>query len=116
MIGGPLKEYREDDDVDMESDGEVDTFGDPDDDDFMPDPSDMEESDSDIDSDNDDSDSMNYVLNRKCEPLHEKQFLVSETALSELLVRCRECGAPTQTVIQHSRGTMISTASGNIQF
>lgn len=65
----------------------------------------------------DDSDGENegnreeYTLRKEVEPEGEKQFIVSESALAELLSVCRSCGSVSNPVIQYRRGTMIVTQS-----
>lgn len=62
-------------------------------------------------SDDDDDDpeihQMNYKLNLKPTPVEEKQFLVSESALAELLSVCRYCSREAVPIIQNSKGTLI---------
>ncbi|XP_033731243.1 uncharacterized protein LOC117320869 [Pecten maximus] len=53
--------------------------------------------------------SMNYCFENDVSPLEEKQFLVSETALGELLSVCRYCLGKCTPLLQFTRGTMIVT-------
>ncbi|CAC5426232.1 unnamed protein product [Mytilus coruscus] len=72
-------------------------------------PSDDDQS-SDDNSDEKD-DHKNYRLNAKATPEEQKQFLLSESALAELLSVCRYCSSEAVPVIQVSRGTLIVTNS-----
>ena len=50
-------------------------------------------------------------LRQDVSPVEEKQFLVSETALAELLSVCRYCSAECTPTIKFVRGTFIYTSS-----
>ncbi|XP_062610016.1 uncharacterized protein LOC134271813 [Saccostrea cucullata] len=50
-------------------------------------------------------------LRQDVSPVEEKQFLVSETALAELLSVCRYCSAECTPIIKFVRGTFIYTSS-----
>ncbi|XP_069141064.1 uncharacterized protein [Argopecten irradians] len=54
---------------------------------------------------------MNYRLENDVTAVEEKQFLVSETALTELLSVCRYCSGDCTPLIQFTRGTIIVTRS-----
>lgn len=54
---------------------------------------------------------MNYKLQNSASPVEEKQFLISESSLNELLSVCRYCCGETASFIKHTRGTMIVTNS-----
>ncbi|CAC5379625.1 unnamed protein product [Mytilus coruscus] len=75
------------------------------------DDSDYDPTDDEIGSD-DDSDTeseMNYKLNSKATPAEEKQFMVSESALAELLSVCRYCSGEAVALIKNTRGSMVVT-------
>ncbi|CAC5374863.1 unnamed protein product [Mytilus coruscus] len=72
-------------------------------------PSDDDQS-SDDDGD-DNGEHKNYRLNAKATTEEQKQFLVSESALAELLSVCRYCSSEAVPVIQVSKGTLIVTNS-----
>lgn len=75
---------------------------------YLPDDSDLE-----VDDDEDgegEVQTATYKL-RQDKPVDEKQFLVSETALAELLSVCRYCSAECTPVIKFFRGTFIYTSS-----
>ena len=52
---------------------------------------------------------MNYRLSSNASPAEEKQFLLSESALTELLSVCRYCSSGTSSFITHTRRTLIVT-------
>lgn len=96
-------ESEEEDEIDS------DVCMDSDDEDYHPTSDDLEC------SDDDDGEGevniMNYRLENDVSPVEEKQFLVSETALTELLSVCRYCSGDCTPLIQFTRGTMIVTRS-----
>nr|XP_034334865.1 uncharacterized protein LOC117692019 [Crassostrea gigas] len=76
---------------------------------YLPDDSDLE-----VDDDEDgegEVQTATYKLRQDTAPMDEKQFLVSETALAELLSVCRYCSAECTPVIKFFRGTFIYTSS-----
>ncbi|XP_071160693.1 uncharacterized protein [Mytilus edulis] len=73
-------------------------------------PSDDDQS-SDADADDMNDEPKNYRLNAKATPEEQKQFLVSESALAELLSVCRYCSSEAVPVITVSKGTLIETNS-----
>lgn len=52
---------------------------------------------------------MNYKLDSKATPAEEKQFMVSESALAELLSVCRYCSGEAVALIKNTRGSMVVT-------
>ncbi|XP_062586004.1 uncharacterized protein LOC134247689 [Saccostrea cucullata] len=52
-----------------------------------------------------------FRLHSDVSPEEERQFLVSEVQLAQLLQNCVICGSPCETVVKYTRGTMISTSS-----
>ena len=66
---------------------------------------------SDADADDMNEENKNYRLNAKATPEEQKQFLVSESALAELLSVCRYCSSEAVPVITVSKGTLIETNS-----
>ncbi|XP_021342022.1 uncharacterized protein LOC110454168 isoform X2 [Mizuhopecten yessoensis] len=81
-----------------------------DDQDYNPD-LDSDEDDDDDDGNDDYETDMNYVLSGDSDVASEKQFLVSESALHRVLSVCKTCHGMCKTVINYSKGTMISTTS-----
>ncbi|CAC5390531.1 unnamed protein product [Mytilus coruscus] len=78
------------------------------------DDSDYNPTDDEISSDDDDSDTeseMNYKLNSKATQAEEKQFMVSESALPELLCVCRYCSGEAVALIKNTRGSMVVTST-----
>ena len=84
--------------------------GDDDDDDYRPT---YDESSTDDDDENDDCEAqqMNYKLSPDSSPLDEKQFVVSESALYQILSVCQYCCSEATPYIQYTKGTLISTTS-----
>ncbi|CAC5417815.1 unnamed protein product [Mytilus coruscus] len=92
--------------------GEADNPSDSDDDKAEPedsDDSDYNPTDDEMSSDDDlDTESeMNYKLNSKATPDEEKQFMMSESALAELLSVCRYCSGEAVALIKNTRGSMV---------
>jgi hypothetical protein len=50
-------------------------------------------------------------LRKDVEVEGERQFMVSETALCELLSRCKLCVSDCRTVVRYTRGTLLATQS-----
>lgn len=76
-----------------------------------PDNDPMEDSDE-SESSNDEEDVVtNYPLRRDAQPENERQFLVSETYLAQLLLRCDSCGGDCGSYLQFTIGTMVVTVS-----
>ena len=87
----------------------------------------IEHAESDVDDDSDPDDSFheseeegdsgdewetnNCRLEITDNPMDEKYYLVSESALCELLFLCRVCDSQCIPVIEYSKGTMIYTSS-----
>ncbi|CAG2238602.1 unnamed protein product [Mytilus edulis] len=61
------------------------------------------------DDDSDTESEMNYKLNSKATSAEEKQFMVSESALSELLSVCRYCSGEAVALIKNTKGSMVVT-------
>ncbi|VDI11931.1 Hypothetical predicted protein, partial [Mytilus galloprovincialis] len=59
----------------------------------------------------DEEETSNYRMEECNDPVEEKYYMVSETALFQLLSVCRECNNRCIPIIEFSRGTMISTSS-----
>ncbi|CAC5358756.1 unnamed protein product [Mytilus coruscus] len=82
-----------------------------DDNDEMDDDEDDEEDGDDEYGSDDDEETSNYRMEECNNPVEEKYYMVSETALFQLLSVCRECNRRYVPIIEFSRGTMISTSS-----
>ena len=54
---------------------------------------------------------MNYKLSPESSPLDEKQFVVSESPLYQILSICQYCCSEATPYIQYTKGTLISTTS-----
>ena len=61
--------------------------------------------------DSDDEQEEGFRMKTDVSPEEERQFLVSETQLAQLLQTCYLCGSLCNTVVRGARGTMISTSS-----
>ena len=102
-------------DIEMENSFDTCTSHDPYDDitmdpDFDPDlvtPSDN----GDDDDGNDDDELVNYRMEVTENPTDEKYYIVSESALCELLSQCKTCNEACIPCIDYSKGTMISVVS-----
>lgn len=75
-----------------------------------------EEVDDDYGSDGDDDDNQetsmrNYRIEVCTDPVEEIYYMVSETALFQLLSVCWQCNSRCFPLIEFSKGTMISTSS-----
>ncbi|XP_076110383.1 uncharacterized protein LOC143079094 isoform X1 [Mytilus galloprovincialis] len=92
-------------DVENHSDSD-DEVAEPEDSDSDYNPTDDEMS---SDDDSDTESEMNYKLNSKATPAEEKQFMVSESALSELLSVCRYCSGEAVALIKNTKGSMVVT-------
>ena len=80
--------------------------GDDDDDDYQP-----TYDESSTDDDDCEVQQMNYKLSPESSPLDEKQFVVSESALYQILSVCQYCCSEATSYIQYTKGTLISTTS-----
>lgn len=69
----------------------------------------MEDSDESESSEGEEDVVTTYPLRRNAEPEDERQFLVSETCLAQLLHRCDSCGGDCDSYVQFTRGTMVGT-------
>ncbi|XP_052099541.1 uncharacterized protein LOC127734027 [Mytilus californianus] len=102
-------EQNLDDNDEMDDDeDDVDEYdNDPD---YIYNESEEEDGDDEYGSDEDEETS-NYRMEEYNNPIEEKYYMVSETALFQLLSVCRECNSRCVPIIEFSRGTMISTSS-----
>ncbi|XP_052106632.1 uncharacterized protein LOC127739086 [Mytilus californianus] len=98
------------DDNDEMDDNEDDVDEYDNDPDYIYNESEEEDGDDEYGSD-DEKETSNYRLEEGKDPVDEKYYMVSETALFQLLSVCRECNLRCVPIIKFSRGTMISTSS-----
>ena len=66
---------------------------------------------SEVDEESDEDETCNYRLDNTDNPLEEKYYVVSESALAQLLSVCNICNGNSVPLVEHSKGAMISTVS-----
>ena len=90
---------------------EDNNYSDGDDDDDNYQPTNYDESSTDDDDNDYEVQQMNYKLSPESSPLDEKQFVISESALYQILSVCQYCCSEATPYIQYTKGTIISTTS-----
>ncbi|XP_061179861.1 uncharacterized protein LOC133188445 [Saccostrea echinata] len=65
--------------------------------------------DSELDEESDEEETCNYRLDETDNPSEEKYYVVSESALSQLLSVCNACNGKSVPLVEYSKGSMIST-------
>ncbi|XP_063436058.1 uncharacterized protein LOC134717453 [Mytilus trossulus] len=106
----PAATEQNKDDNDEIDDDEDDVDAYDNDPDYIYNESEEEDGDDEYGSD-DEEETSNYRMEECNDPVEEKYYMVSETALFQLLSVCRECNNRCIPIIEFSRGTMISTSS-----